>query len=83
MPLDLSEMSCKGLPLVRSFSAFLCWFLAPCFLCGCLPARGIDEIVTFPAPLIYEDDSTARFGDQQDNVFIEVLFLEKQVFFIS
>jgi len=48
--------------------------LLPLFavLAGCLAARGITEITTFPYPVTYQDDSTARFGDADDNVFIEV-----------
>lgn len=39
---------------------------------GCFGARGMKEITAYPYPLIYEDDSTARFASPQDNVFIEV-----------
>jgi len=49
-------------------------FLLPLFvvLAGCFAARGIAEITTFPYPVVYQDDSTARFGDEDDKVFIEV-----------
>jgi len=39
---------------------------------GCFSARGIAEITTYPYPLLYEDDSTARFGTTDDSVLIEV-----------
>ncbi len=39
---------------------------------SCLSATGISEIQSAPYPLLYEDDSTARFGNANDDVFIEV-----------
>ncbi|MFH1114232.1 MAG: hypothetical protein V1792_09950 [Pseudomonadota bacterium] len=42
------------------------------FLTGCLGSRGFKEITAAPYPLIYEDDSTARFGSRDDNAFVEV-----------
>ncbi len=41
-------------------------------LAGCLGARGFKEITASPYPLIYEDDSIARFGSPDDNTFVEV-----------
>lgn len=48
------------------------WAIVLGSLAGCFSSRGISEISYHPYPLIYEDDSTARFGDPDDNVFIEV-----------
>ncbi len=48
------------------------WAIVLCSLAGCFSSRGISEISFHPYPLIYEDDSTAKFGDPEDNVFIEV-----------
>ena len=39
---------------------------------GCLGARGMKEIQTRPYSVTYEDDTSARFGDKEDQVFIEV-----------
>ncbi|MCX5863105.1 MAG: hypothetical protein NTW27_13415 [Deltaproteobacteria bacterium] len=39
---------------------------------GCFGSRGITEIKSQPYPVIYQDDSTARFNDGSDNIFIEV-----------
>lgn len=41
-------------------------------LAGCFSSRGIREITVEPYPLIYQDDSTERFGDKNDTVFISV-----------
>lgn len=41
-------------------------------LTGCIGARGLKEITASPYPLIYEDDSIARFGSTDDNAFVEV-----------
>jgi len=56
----------------------MAWFrfpvclLAAAIVSGCLTSRGMREIADHPYPLIYEDDSSARFASPQDNVFIEV-----------
>ena len=39
---------------------------------GCFSARGITEISSKPYPLLYQDDSTERLGEPDDQVFIEV-----------
>lgn len=41
-------------------------------LAGCFSARGLPEIRSEPYPIIYRDDGVLRFGDADDNVFIEV-----------
>ncbi|MDQ7782652.1 MAG: hypothetical protein RDU20_07225 [Desulfomonilaceae bacterium] len=41
-------------------------------LTSCLGSRGLNEITASPYPLIYEDDSTARFGNSDDSAFVEV-----------
>jgi hypothetical protein len=46
--------------------------LLPCLLAGCFSAHGLQEIKSHPHALVYEDDSTARFADKEDTVFIEV-----------
>lgn len=51
---------------------FLLPILALVLLAGCFSARGLSEIRSEPYPIIYEDDSTQRFGDADDNVFLEV-----------
>lgn len=43
-----------------------------CALAGCFSARGMTEITTEPYPVIYQDDSSARFGTADDSVLIEV-----------
>lgn len=48
------------------------WAVVWVSMAGCFSSRGINEISFHPYPLVYEDDSTARFGDPDDNVFIEV-----------
>ncbi len=42
------------------------------FLPGCFGSRGMKEIPAPPYPLTYEDDTTARFGDADDRIFMEV-----------
>jgi len=41
-------------------------------LAGCLATRGIIDVGSHPYPLIYEDDSTEKFADADQTVFIEV-----------
>lgn len=41
-------------------------------LAGCFSARGLPEIRSEPYPVIYRDDGGLRFGDSEENVFIEV-----------
>lgn len=48
------------------------WLALPFLISGCFSARGIQEIKSHPYPLVYEDDSTARFGDTEDTVFMEI-----------
>jgi hypothetical protein len=52
--------------------SLLTWILFPCLVAGCFSARGIQEIKSHPYALAYEDDSTARFADAEDTVFIEI-----------
>lgn len=42
------------------------------FIPGCFGTRGFTEIKAKPYDLIYQDDSTSKFGDHNDDVFIEV-----------
>lgn len=53
-------------------SHLVLWVIVLGSLGGCFSSRGISEISFHPYPLVYEDDSTAKFGDPDDNVFIEV-----------
>jgi hypothetical protein len=53
-------------------SLYLICFLLGISLTSCLGTYGITEITHQPYNLIYEDDSTARFGVQDDDVSIEV-----------
>jgi hypothetical protein len=46
--------------------------LGVALLPGCFGSRGLKEIQTRPYTVTYEDDSSARFGDGEDKVFIEV-----------
>jgi hypothetical protein len=46
--------------------------LAATILAGCLVAKGMTEIESGPYPLVYQDDSTARFSNPDDTVFLEV-----------
>ncbi len=53
------------------------WRLLLTFLwCGligaCIAAHGISEIRSEPYPLTYTDDSTKKFADPEDKVFMEV-----------
>ena len=41
-------------------------------LAGCFSARGLPEVRSEPYQVIYRDDGAMRFGDRDDNVFIEV-----------
>jgi hypothetical protein len=56
----------------KIFRSALLWLLVPFSLAGCLGAHHLKEVVRNPYPLTYQDDSTARFGDPDDDVFIEV-----------
>jgi hypothetical protein len=55
-----------------TISARFFFTLAVAILAGCLAAKGMTEINPEPYPLVYQDDSTARFGNPDDTVFIEV-----------
>ncbi len=55
-----------------SRSLYLMCFLLGISLTSCLGTYGISEITDHPYNLIYEDDSTARFGLRDDDVSIEV-----------
>lgn len=57
---------------IRSLTLRVAVVVLTAFLTGCLGVRGFTEISSSPYPNIYEDDSTARFGTPDDNVFIEV-----------
>jgi hypothetical protein len=46
--------------------------LLPVTLSGCFGAHRIKEIAENPYPVISQDESVARFGDSDDDVFIEV-----------
>lgn len=48
------------------------WIVVIASLAGCFSARGLIELEAPPYPLSYEDDSTARYGNPDDTVFIEV-----------
>lgn len=55
---------------------FLGYLFAYCVIIAgisaCLGTRGIEAIKARPYPVLYEDYSTARFGDEGDNAFVEV-----------
>jgi hypothetical protein len=53
-------------------SLYLICFLFGICLTSCLGTHGITEISDHPYRLLYEDDSTAKFGVQDDDVSIEV-----------
>jgi len=59
-------------PTVRLNYMLVFVFVVSGLPAGCLYTRGIDEVLVDPYPQIYQDDSTLRFGDQEDKVFIEV-----------
>lgn len=46
--------------------------MLPGLIAGCIASHRLKEISGKPYPVTYEDDVTARFGDPEDNVFIEV-----------
>ncbi len=48
------------------------WLLGLAVLPGCFGPRGMKEIQTRPYSVTYEDDTSARFGDGDDKVFIHV-----------
>jgi hypothetical protein len=50
----------------------LVWLWLPGIIAGCFSSHRLKEIKGTPYPLSYEDDVTARFGDPEDDVFIEV-----------
>ena len=56
----------------RSKTGLVIGLLALGFACACSTPRGIPEIVYEPLPLIYKDDSTERFANKEDTIFIEV-----------
>lgn len=57
---------------IYAYSKVVFWLLVPVLLAGCLATRGIVNVESRPYPLVYEDDSTERFSDSEDTVFIEV-----------
>ena len=57
---------------IRLRPAAILWFIAIGLLTGCFSARGIGEVVSRPYPVVYEDDSTERFSNSDDSVFIEI-----------
>ncbi|MBM4327773.1 MAG: hypothetical protein FJ118_11490 [Deltaproteobacteria bacterium] len=50
----------------------LLFCLVTVFAVGCSAPRGITEILYEPYALLYEDDSTERFGNKDDSVLIEI-----------
>ena len=54
-----------------SFAAMLC-LLLPGILAGCFSTHSFREIVRTPYPLVEQDDAATRFGNQEDDVAIEV-----------
>ena len=62
----------NSLPIIRFHYTLFFGFLFAGLLAGCFSTRGIDEVLVDPYPQIYQDDSTLRFGDEEDKVFIEV-----------
>jgi hypothetical protein len=66
------KLMLEPLPSAPSYFRIMLWCLIACMLAGCFSTRGIREITVEPYPKIYEDDSTARFGDKDGNVFLEV-----------
>lgn len=62
----------ESLPSIRVRLQITLWFLLVGLLAGCFSARGITEIGARPYTLIYEDDTTTRFSNPDDSVFIEV-----------
>ncbi|MGB6065894.1 MAG: hypothetical protein WBG50_13920 [Desulfomonilaceae bacterium] len=50
----------------------LFWLLVPALLTGCFTERSIVKAGSDPYPLIYQDDSTEKFSDSKDAVFVEV-----------
>ena len=55
-----------------SCNVAVCCLLATCVIAGCIGTSGISEITDYPYPLISEDESMARFGLPDDDLFIEV-----------
>lgn len=47
-------------------------YLGIVILTGCFGTPGLKEITGYPYPLIYQDDSIARFESSDHNVFVEV-----------
>jgi hypothetical protein len=43
-----------------------------CAIHGCMSGANLSLIKSKPAPLVYQDDSAARFNDPEDTVFVEV-----------
>jgi hypothetical protein len=58
--------------LNRRVLRFLSLILFACLITGCFSGRGIREIKSHPYSQIYKDDSTARFANKDDTVFMEV-----------
>lgn len=57
---------------MHSYFKVVFWPLVTVLIAGCFAARGIIDIRAHPYPRIYEDDSTEKFSDPEDTVFIEV-----------
>jgi hypothetical protein len=46
--------------------------IVSCAVHGCMSGVSLSQIKTKPAPLVYQDDSAAKFNDPEDTVFVEV-----------
>ncbi len=57
---------------MHSYFRVVFFCLIPALLAGCFATRGIIDAGSHPYPIIYEDESTEKFSDRDDNVFIEV-----------
>lgn len=55
-----------------SFASTVIFSLVLLSLPACFPSKGLVEVKKRPLPVLSEDDSTLRMGDEKDRIFIEV-----------
>ena len=68
--MNVATLASRELSVIVLLVALACAALL--LLVSCIGTRGLSEISSHPYPLIYEDDSSAKFASQQDDVFIEI-----------
>jgi len=58
--------------LLRNLTGILLHVMVLCLLCSCLGKRGISEVRERPYSVEYEDNSTLRLSDHNEDIFIDL-----------